>query len=215
MNISIKLLQSDSEIRISILEEISKHIDGALTKSILNIKKDIENIILNAVRNEPEYASLKSGKLRYELGIPDPGVVDTIVNKILETINIHKKNTTFNNSGIVGGIILTALNNGEIISLTNIQEAFVVDTLKGYSLPWLKWLLLEGAKPIVKDYKVKVGPSPYSRTGMAVMVNSDESWSVPNEFAGTIQNNWLTRAIDNMNGQLIEDIIKNNLEKNL
>jgi hypothetical protein len=215
MNININLLQSDSEIRIDILKEISKHIDNAITKSISDIKKDIENIIMNAVKNEPQYISLKSGRLRDEFGIPEPSVVDLIINKILETINIHKKNTTFNNRGVVGGIVLTALSNGDIINLTNIQEAFVVDSVRGYSLPWLKWLLLEGVSPIVKDYKVKFGASQYSRTGMAVMVDSNSSWSVPPIYAGIAQDNWLTRAIDNINGQLIESSIKNNLEKNL
>lgn len=215
MNINITLSESDSEIRRSILEQISEYIDSALAKSINNIKKDIEQIVMDAVKNEPEYISLKSGQLRYELGLPDPSVVDAIIQKIIDTINVYKKATTFNNRGVVGGLVLTALNSNDIISLTNIQEGFVVDSLRGYSLPWLKWLLLEGAKPIVKDYKVKIGPNRFSRTGMAVMVNSNESWSVPSVFVGTQDNNWLTRAIDNMNGQLVEDSIKNNLEKNL
>lgn len=215
MKINIKLLESNSVITKNILQEISKYIDVAISKSLTGIKQDIEKIVLDSVKNEPEYLSLKNGQLRYEFGIPNTSVVDSILQKIINTINIHKKNTTFNQSGVVGGFVLTALDENDIISFTSLPEAMVIDTKNGYSLPWLQWLLLEGAKPIVKNYDVKVGPNRASRTGMAIMVKDSGSWSVPNSFIGTRNSNWFTRAIDNINDNTIENSIIHNLEKYL
>lgn len=87
--------------------------------------------------------------------------------------------------------------------------------MRGYQLPWLKWLLVEGTKPIVKNYAVKFGPNKSSRTGMAVMVNSSSNWSVPSEFAGTISSNWISRAIDDISDLFISSIIENEIRKNL
>ncbi len=215
MKINIKLLESNSVITKNILQEISKYIDVAISKSLTGIKEDIEKIVLDSVKNEPEYLSLKNGQLKYEFGIPNTSVVDSILEKIINTINIHKKNTTFNQSGVVGGFVLTALDENDIISFTSLPEAMVIDTKNGYSLPWLQWLLLEGAKPIVKNYDVKVGPNRASRTGMAIMVKDSGSWSVPNSFIGTRNSNWFTRAIDNINDNTIENSIIHNLEKYL
>ena len=71
----------------------------------------------------------------------------------------------------------------------------MIDSLRGYSLPWLQWLLLDGTKVLIDSHQVVIGPNLRSRTSMAIM-RPGSGWSVPNEFAGTQNNNWLTRAID-------------------
>lgn len=213
MNINITLLESDATIRQNILDSIVDHIDQALSKSISYIKVDLETLVLDAIRHQPEYNSLISGQLKYELGIVSAYDVDKILSQIFDTIKIIKRNTSYNNSGITGGLIIEILSNDDLQKLTELPAGFVVDTKRGYSLPWLRWILLEGAKPIVKNYEVKIGPNKFSRTGMAVMIDSNESWSVPNAFAGTINNNWITRGIDSINNQSVENIIQNRLEK--
>lgn len=76
------------------------------------------------------------------------------------------------------------------------DAALVQDNIRGYSLPWLEWLLLEGNRTIIPTQSVVIGPNPRSRTGMAIMRESTQGWNVPSEFAGTINDNWITRAID-------------------
>ena len=61
---------------------------------------------------------------------------------------------------------------------------------------------------------MELGPNPNSRTGMAVMVGSNNNWRVPPAFVGTITNNWTTRAIDrieNQVGNIIQKTIENNI----
>ncbi|NCA31122.1 MAG: hypothetical protein EBS93_10465 [Chitinophagia bacterium] len=84
------------------------------------------------------------------------------------------------------------------------DDALVIDNLRGYNLPWLEWLLLEGNKIIVRKQQVEFGPNIASRTGNAIMRPSNKSWRVPSEFAGTITNNWITRAIDNSESQIYD-----------
>jgi hypothetical protein len=86
--------------------------------------------------------------------------------------------------------------------------AIVYDSLRGYSLPWLEWLLLEGNKTIIKNQNVVLGPSRSSRTGFALMRESPTSWKVPSEYAGTITDNWITRALDNGQDSINEAIEK-------
>jgi hypothetical protein len=90
----------------------------------------------------------------------------------------------------------------------------VVTDSKGYSLPWLKWLLFEGSKPLIKNYSVKFGSNKRSRTGQAIMISSNKNWKVPSEFAGTVTNNWITRAIDRASDKILQDI-QNIIESNL
>ena len=84
------------------------------------------------------------------------------------------------------------------------DSGFVIDALRGYQLPWLEWLLLEGNKAIISKQEVIIGPNKFSRTGLAIMRPSNKSWRVPSEFAGTIKDNWITRAIDNSESQINE-----------
>jgi len=58
------------------------------------------------------------------------------------------------------------------------------------------------------NYEIVIGPNKYSRTGYAIMKPASGSWSVPSEFAGTITDNWITRAI-----QTSETDINNLLRK--
>ena len=90
----------------------------------------------------------------------------------------------------------------DISGIIHSVPATVTDTQRNYKLPWLEWLLLQANTPIIRNYEVKIGPNPNSRTGMGVMVESNSNWRVPPEFAGSEKNNWTTRAISRIENQL-------------
>lgn len=213
MKLSLNLLETDSYIKDQILQILAKQVEPVLQKAANKSTPKIQNLIEDALKQEPEYASLISGQLRLEFGIPDSSSVDNIVKKLSETATISVKNVTIKNNGLSGGLLLTALERTSMGGLINDANALVNDS-KGYSLPWLQWLLYEGNKPIIRNYEVKIGPNPYSRTGMAIMINSDKNWRVPPAFAGTINNNWVTRAIDRVSNS-VPKIIQENFENSL
>ena len=77
---------------------------------------------------------------------------------------------------------------------------------------WLKWLLEDGAEPVVENYHIFISDKIQkgSRAGYALMKMGGE-WNVPEDFSGTKENNWFTRALANFNVE-IEDITRKALQ---
>jgi hypothetical protein len=166
----------------------------------------IRDLFKEALMSEPEYTSLKSGRLKYEFGLPQEVDVDDVVSIMSNSVNINLLQSKISNSGINIGIKIEVFEkSGE--PAINSPNAFVTDTKGGYSLPWLEWLLLKGTAPIVKNYSVVLGPNKFSRTGMALMVESNKNWRVPSEFAGSQSNNWASRALDKIEDKIQTQII--------
>ena len=214
MNISINLLESDSEIRRAILQQIREVMRGAIRKSLPVITDQVKNSVREALRREPEYNSLVSGKLKAEFGMPSSADVDIVVNALVETINVQNNPLKITNLGISGGITITMMKSDDLDGVINIASAYVSDYNRGYSLPWLEWLLLRSNQTIVKNYEVKMGNNPYSRSGMALMVKSNKNWRVPPEYAGSQSNNWTTRAVSTAEDEITK-IIRTNIEASI
>jgi hypothetical protein len=213
MKFSLNLLESDDQIKSMILKSIIDKLSIVIDKSLSPITEGIKSIVKEALKQEPEYASLISGKLKAELGIPDSSVVDLVVDALVNTIQVSKQPLSSNNNGIKGGFVMTMMKSDDLGGVIYANISSVVDA-KGYSLPWLEWLLLRSNTPIVKNYSVKYGSSPYSRSGMAIMVPSKDSWRVPPEFAGSQNDNWTTRAVSTID-KSIYNLIQNTIEKYL
>ena len=213
MKYSLKLLESNSEIRKMILQALQEDVTKTINKAMPEITIKIQNLLRNAIKTSNEYQSLINGRLRFEFGLPDSdGMVDKIIETWVNNVNVNMKSISMSNSGLSGGFSLgmVAPDFQDVLSL---PEAQMTDTEKGYSLPWLQWLLLDGNKVLVKDYTVVLGPNPYSRTGYAIMKNeSSASWRVPAESAGTISNNWITRVVDSLSED-VSNIIIQEIEK--
>jgi hypothetical protein len=196
MKFSVKILESNSEIYSKILNAMLPEAVSYLKKALSSIKNNIPPIVSKAITNRPEYMSLTTGTLRLELGIPDAN------SKVLELIDFWTRNISidFKSPVISGdkikGSFSISLIKSDFSDILGSDAAFVYDSLRGYSLPWLEWLLLDGTKVLVRRQQVIISPNKRSRTGMALMRESGQNWSVPPQFAGTINDNWITRAID-------------------
>lgn len=204
---AFKILETDGQIKNSILNILKDQAANLLKQNISKIQIELRNKFKQALKHEPEYESLKSGKLKAELGLPSTVSIDAIVDLISDSVKVDFVPATISNRGIKVGLEIRIFQkDGEpAISSTN---AILIDELKGYSLPWLEWLLFYGTKPIVKNYSVRMGSNPYSRSGMAIMVEDDSSWRVPAEFAGTETNNWVTRALSTINDDIKNFLIQ-------
>lgn len=213
MKFSVKLLDTDADIKKKIITALKEDIDSTLNKAIPQINTQIQSVLKQAIQNQPEYQSLLSGQLRLEFGIPNPSpAVTAIINQWISNTSIDRKPSTVNSRGISTGfsIGMVASDYADVLSLS---AASVTDT-KGYSLPWLDWLLLQGGRIIVRNYSVELGPFSTSRSGGAIMRSSSTNWRVPPEFAGTLTNNWVTRAIDSIESEIFS-IIQKNIEANI
>jgi|688.fasta_scaffold00497_11 hypothetical protein len=204
MNFKLQLLENDQQISQNILNALIPELDKYLKKSLNSIKNSLPSVIKNIIQSTPEYSSLIGGQLQYEFGVPDPGaklaaIIDIWANNL--DIEYSAPSISANKIKAFFSVSIIRSNFDDVLSS---DAALVVDNLRGYQLPWLEWLLLEGNKTIIKKQQVVLGPSKFSRTGYAVMRESTQSWRVPSEFAGTIRDNWITRAIDNAEPQINE-----------
>lgn len=215
MQVKMKVIESNSAIRTAMLNALLGDVNKTINNSIPAIEAGIRNIIEKAIKAEPEYDSLTGGILRYEFGIADTTSVDRVIQAILGTLQVTKNAISITGMGFRGGFKLTMLGQADLQAIINSGNAVVTDLRRFYNLPWLKWLLLEGTRPLIKNYEVQLGPNPESRTGYAVMVESDGvNWAVPAQFAGTTSSNWITRALSRCEKditKLIQQTVENNV----
>jgi len=206
MSIQYKILENQNNITKGVLKEILPEIVMDYKKGVKLVQVTLPSILHEIVTGAPEYGSLIGGQLRLELGIPDASskIARMIVNwtsNIQYNIKIpalagHQIKASFKAS-------LFKANFSEVI---NTDDAKVYDRLRGYDLPWLQWLVFYGNIPIIDDYAVEFRNTSRSRTGGAVMASSKQSWHVPASYAGTIEDNWITRSISSHN-HLIEKLM--------
>ena len=209
---SLHIKESDAKLSRDLLQALLPQVDAYFKKVFKKVSSKIENVIITAIKNAPEYQSLLSGQLKAEFGLPDSASrVDSIIDFWKHIEVSHKDIQVSNGSSLKGGFSIKMIKSdfSDVIG----SAAAVLTTEKGDNLNWLEWLLLFGNQTIIKDYVVELGANPRSRTGMAIMKGVlSGKWRVPNEFSGTINNNWITRSIDSVEGE-IDKLLLDSLRK--
>jgi len=185
LKFNIKLVDSDATVNKAILNALIPELNKYLDKIYNRMSNEIPDILINSIQAQPEYASLLGGQLQGEFGIVDP---QSRINDILSTIKngkvVTKTPVSIVGQKIKGGIKLEMVRK-------DLQDL----------------LSLGSASIIIGSHEFIFGPSPFSRTGLGIMRQGSGGWRVPPEFAGSINNNWITRAIDASSAQ-INDIMK-------
>lgn len=214
MKFSLNLLDKNIDINKLILNNLKHEVEKIMSKALTSIKQDVQNLVKEALIAEPEYASLKAGTLRAEFGIANVEDVDSAVQAMVNTAEISYNPIKINSNGLSGGFVLTMIKSDDINGIIYSDVATVKDEARGYNLPWLEWLLLRGNEVIVQNYSVNYTSNLRSRSGLALMIQSNSSWRVPSNFAGIEADNWTTRAINKISNK-IPQIIQSNIENYL
>lgn len=215
VKLSLSILESTDKISKDILKLIVAEIQQKFAKASGKIQTNLQSVIYSSIVSQPEYQSLKNGELQYNFGIVNTSVVDGLVNRFVESITANIDKVHIKNNQINGRLVFTILSQTNLEEILNSSEAVVL-TEKGQTLPWLKWLLLSGGEPLILEYKLLEGKKRTfkgSRTGKAIMIrpkSGDGSWSVPPAYAGTVDNNWITRAIDSARTE-IENVLSKHI----
>ena len=201
MKLSVSILESDKEIQSRILKSLLPEVKELLNTSFRKSQNDIKEVVASAIRNSPEYVSLQSGVLKSEFGLDNSSSRLKEILDFWSNLTVEYKTPKISGNSIVGGFSVSMIRSdySDAISLGVAK----VTTDKGQVLPWLQWLLLFADKQIIKDYEVKIGSYPNSRSGNAVMKkNISSRWGVPPTFAGSIEDNWITRSIDSVENDI-------------
>ena len=87
----------------------------------------------------------------------------------------------------------------DFFNLLGLQEGHVL-TEKGGDLHWLDWLIRQGDRTVVLGWNYV--PAPTGRSGGWEM-NIGGVWRVPPEFWGTLDDNFITRAFEAREKEII------------
>lgn len=211
MKLNVSLKSGDKKIVDDILNIMIPELNSVFSAVVRESENSIKQILSEKIRSEPVYASLISGRLRYEFGIPRASAINSVVDDIVNTVSVRVIPIKKTSRNITGGLDITLVNIGSNI-LQN-KNAVVNDMERGYVLPWLKWLLFDGSSPIIVDYHVEFGQYPKSRTGRAIMAKGGR-WGISTQYAGVESNNWLTRSVSKSRDQIVS-IISSKLKRRL
>jgi hypothetical protein len=198
----------------AVMQGVANKMNENIQRGKDTIGKIIGEKFVVAVKETPEYASLITdrGQLRLEFGIANQEyVMARILSRLKECFGHEYQRVKVTDYDKVSGQFRVFFNKGSFEFLYS-EAAFLSSnssfkklppgkfkTEKGDTINWLEWLLEEGTKPIIYDYSVLFGEyGPHvSRTGGAIMIPRVDgtSWHVPDIFAGTVDDNWLTRVL--------------------
>ncbi len=200
MRISLKLKGSKSSIEKTISEAISKDVNIKLKKNYKKAEAKVKSLVIEWIREQPEITSMLDegvfNSLNAQFGFIK-GTADQAVNTILlaiaQTVVVEFQQV---NNKLQGGIVfyLQPDNFNNVLALPEAS----IQALSG-PLPWLYWLLTQGTNTIISGYKYE--PDTSGRSGGGTMT-AGRAWRVPPQFAGTLKNNFITRALQGREKQL-------------
>lgn len=199
------IVESNDEIIKRMLKVVSLNLSLAMYVCQKEIEIAVKGLLSDAIKAQPEYTNLIYGDLRYEFGLLNAFArLDAILNTIIQSVQVEIKNIQVRGSGFTGGLTINAVRSGYVDLLSLPESSFLTE--KGVQLDWLEWLLLEGNDVIIADYRFRRINTPRSRTGGGLMIKGGD-WSVPSRFSGTVRNNFITRAIDDIQ-EPIKKVVK-------
>jgi hypothetical protein len=156
----------------------------------------IRSLVKRSFQQSNEYEALDEGILAAHFGFWT-GSSQEILNTIIDIISdsVYDRNDGFKSDGKgnLAGRWRLQLRTDVYTALFELDDA--VTYSPGGEVYWLEWLLSAGNNPVIKEYDILFGTFASSRSGAAIMIPGIE-WKVPSEYAGTLNDNWLTRTFN-------------------
>lgn len=199
----IKFRETDAQVVAAINGALAKEINLAIKNLLPTLKQKIIPVIRLALVSSPEIASLQNGVLRAEFGL-DSDPTAQLIEEILSTLEFRPLYAQKNRGGGIE-ILMQPSDYSNILGKSFAQQA-----IDGGTLPWLSWLLTLGDSIIITGFGVELGSFKNSRTGEARMSTKMAPYKVNSAFSGTLNDNFITRAIDRVYPQ-IQNIITGTL----
>jgi hypothetical protein len=179
----------------NVINELRERAKSLVQRNYSKIRRAVKPVIVDAIYDCPEMESLRSGKLRYDLGVKaDPTLL--ISWSVADTMKLQY---AYSNQYIFNFSI--SIQPGRYENLLDLPQSVFISE-NGRKVPWLEWLLTNGTKVIMADfgvlYKEGVG-----RTDGAITVKNVTPFMIDPAFAGVSGDNFISRAL-NKNAQKIQ-----------
>jgi hypothetical protein len=209
--ITITLKENKITFRKKVNEAISDFLNRTINRKMGTMIREIRQLIPSWIESQPEMIELSSneqpGSLAAQFGLPK-GTGKDVVNKISSAVrnSLAIRITKINKKDLSGGIEFNLMS-ATFEELLSLKEGHVIED--EIDLHWLDWLLNRGYETIVTGYRFKI--SEGGRSGGGVMTKGN-IWRVPTQYAGSPEDNFITRALTN---PIVEKQIQTILEKNI
>jgi len=206
VKINLTIKESEAEINRRVIKSLSKSLNEAAMKALPEIVSKIKVAVVNRIKSSDEYAELQGGTLQAQLGVPNSNSrLERITDIWISNISIKRKPIrAMGSNRITGGFSIGMIKKDWSDVLATSDANYTTE--KGRKIPWLEWLLIAGDKTIIDDYTFTpdIPPKARSRTGLGIMkANLRRRWGVPSQYAGTTQNNFVTRSLEGIDKEII------------
>lgn len=190
MRLNLKINESPKDIQRLILKGLSEDLNKHLINQLPLIKVFVKTHIQNTILKDPLSWIVSNGKLKGDFGLdfdPVPAIAQAVADSVIvDFIRLNYR--------LRGGLRIT-VQPMDYLNLLSLPESVVI-TEKGAQLPWLDWLLTYGNSIIIANFGVSYNYTVGRSGMMAIMVEGARPFSVDPSFSGTVNDNWITRAID-------------------
>lgn len=196
MQFTLKIDNNTSNVN-AMINALTKEVNTYMAGIDQKITASIRPIVAEAIMNCFEVRSLLGGPLQGHLGLR-PGENDYAVFAITQAVSNAVYATWTPMKRKTAGRLEILVQPDNFANLLSLRAGVNVVQHKEdgmYEMNWLDWLLTLGDTPIVRGFEYQRDPS--GRSGIGVMAKKNgASWRVPPEFAGTLNDNFVTRALD-------------------
>ena len=218
----ILIKNTDSDILDQFNKAMIRKFNTNSARIMKQIEDDLKSLMSASIENSDVWQSLKvGGELSAELGLPRnevEGRLDRIKNTWINSIRVMPPKSRYFGRVFAISIIFNGVKSdySDVLALTEASidaepSKFGISKQKGQhtQLKWLDYLLNFGDRAIIPDYKVQFKNLPATRSGKAQMIISPgNSWKIPSQYAGTSDNNFLTRIIrEVLDGGLLDFLL--------
>lgn len=185
----------EAKFRKDAKREISLYLGKHLPRAISSAEVLIKELVMSSLEASSAYSSISSGKLRFQLGLPDGNQrIGSIVEAWVSGIEVRFIAGVGSFGSISIGIIKDDFQ--DVLSLPQSHLTYTNSKGQTKDLEWLRWLLTEGTSQIVTEYRYSTKTRKRGRAGGGIMIKGGGAfWRVPGEFVGTENDNFATRAL--------------------
>lgn len=189
----IELTDSIQSIERKVNKAIAEEMNILLMKKKPSIERECKKLVSSWILAQPEIQSLRSStpdSLSGQFGLI-PGADEIAVKDIISAVEDSISASVSRIDDKLNGGILVYFQPSTFTNLLGLTSGHVYYA-KG-DLHWLDWLLTEGDRIIVVNYSYEPGLG-LGRSRLGHMTKTG-TFRVPPEFSGTVQNNFITRAL--------------------
>lgn len=186
--------QLEKQLFQAVLSEIRKRI----RKNESSVQRRLENAIKKWVMDSDTIQSLMENKhfsLKATFGLTDVDAQQAVNDLTIAIGRCLRAEIRDSAKSIEVEFSFVRSDFSDLLSLS--CSSFMTE--KGKDIPWLNWLLTQGDRVVVADYRYI--PADNGRSGYGIMIGG-KSFRVPPQFSGTPQNNFVHQVFDGKDKEL-------------